>query len=343
MHGEMNYLATARAKERRADPRKILPDCQSILVVAVNCLPTKKPQNPSSTAKVAAYAQGDDYHKIITERLQKLVHFIEAQIDTPFSFKIYTDTGPILERELAQRAGLGWIGKNTCLIHPRLGSHFLIGEVLLSIPLAFDTPFVSDHCGSCTRCIDSCPTNCILPNRTIDARRCISYLTIEHRGDIAHELRAKVGDWVFGCDICQDVCPWNLRFSAPTEDDAFQPRAFLKDPSLEDFLTLSPDEFRTNLSGSPLKRSKRDGLLRNAAVAAGNSKREDLIPMLEKNLINEKTLQVRSHAVWALLQIRGDKAKRALQKTSKSVQDPTILAEIHEALASWEIDREDTQ
>jgi len=332
MHGEMPYLATERAKERRADPRKILPDCQSILIAAVNSLPMKQRQNPPSTARVAAYAQGVDYHQVLIERLQKLVQFIEAQIATPFSYKVYTDTGPILERELAQRAGLGWIGKNTCLIHPRLGSHFLIGELLLSIPLAFDAPFVSDHCGSCTRCIDSCPTNCILPNRTIDARRCISYLTIEQKGKIALDLRAGMGTWVFGCDVCQDVCPWNIRFAQPTQDIAFQPRPILEQPTLADLLSLSVDDFRASFKNSALKRPQRAGVLRNAAVAAGNSQDQQSISALGDLLQRDPDALVRGHAAWALGEIGGLRTQDHLQSALQREEDPGVREEIILAL-----------
>jgi epoxyqueuosine reductase len=332
-HGEMGYMATQRAKERRADPRKVLSDCKSILVVAANCLPSQKPSAPD--VKIAAYAQGDDYHLVLTARLEKLIDFIQVQLDEPCSYKIYVDTGPLLERELAQRAGLGWIGKNTCLIHPKIGSHFLLGEVLLGIALPFDEPFQSDHCGSCTRCIDQCPTHCILPDRTIDSRRCISYLTIEHRGEVPRQLRAKMGDWVFGCDICQDVCPWNHRFAAPTDDASFEPRSFLEDPSLEDFLRISPDDYRTELRDSPLKRSKRVGLVRNATIAAGNRKREQMIPLLGELLFNEGNPLVLSHAVWALQQIGGKKAKGVLGRALHILQDLTILEEIRRALESW--------
>ena len=165
------------------------------------------------TQRIASYAHGDDYHDILPARMKELVQFIEEQVGGPVQNRYYTDTGPILERDLAQRAGIGWIGKNTCLINPKQGSYFLLSEILLDLELEPDPPFTTDHCGTCTRCIEACPTDCILPNRTLDARRCISYLTIELKDDIPLELRDKIGDWVFGCDICQQVCPWN-RFAA---------------------------------------------------------------------------------------------------------------------------------
>ena len=223
-HGGMNYLADERALKRRSDPLQILPECQSILTVAVNYFPGDH-QHVENTPRVAAYAQGDDYHDVLIERLEQLARFIETRVGGSVPHRKYTDTGPLLEREFAQRSGLGWIGKNTCLINPSHGSYLFLAELLLGVQLEPDTPFEEDHCGTCTRCVDACPTSCILPDRTIDARLCISYLTIEHKDFVPHELREKIGDWLFGCDICQQVCPWN-RFSLPTKDPAFQTRSF---------------------------------------------------------------------------------------------------------------------
>ncbi|RPI82769.1 MAG: tRNA epoxyqueuosine(34) reductase QueG, partial [Chloroflexi bacterium] len=215
-HGEMSYLATERSIQRRSDPKQILPECRSILSLAA---PYPSPGGPdhvgAGKGKVAAYAWGDDYHDVLPERLDALVEYIEAEVGHPVPNRWYTDTGPILERELAQRAGLGWIGKNTLLINPQQGSYFLLAEILLGIDLEPDPPFTMDGCGSCTRCLDACPTSCILPDRTIDATRCISYLTIELKGSIPEDLRPQIGEWVFGCDVCQQVCPWNQRFADP--------------------------------------------------------------------------------------------------------------------------------
>jgi epoxyqueuosine reductase len=223
-HGEMSYLESSTAMGRRQDPLSILPECKSILVVGINYQPEENPNTQTRNGKVATYALGDDYHMVIESKLRKLIGSFQSRIESPISYRIYTDTGPILERDFAQRAGLGWIGKNTCLINPKLGSYFLLGEALLSIQLEPDPPFDLDRCGSCSRCIDSCPTSCILPDRTIDSRRCISYLTIEKRGTIPEEYRDAIGDWLYGCDICQEVCPWNHRFSVPTKLVEFRPR-----------------------------------------------------------------------------------------------------------------------
>jgi len=306
-HGEMAYLADERNRARRADPRQILPECKSILVLAAPYADPKSAEAfekpaPGPVGRVASYAWGDDYHEVFIPKLEELVVFIEEQVGHPVPNRCYTDTGPLLERDLAQRAGLGWIGKNTCLINPKHGSYFLLAEILLGIDLEPDTPLTTDHCGTCTRCIEACPTSCILPDRTIDARRCISYLTIELKDDIPKELRPLLGDWVFGCDVCQMVCPWN-RFATDTVEGALSPRPDAPRPNLIRELELTPEAFNRKFKNSPIKRVKRRGYLRNAAVAAGNSGDENTIPALEKaGKDHEPT--VREHANWALAKVR---------------------------------------
>jgi epoxyqueuosine reductase len=231
--------------------------------------------------------------------MKALIQFIEEQVKGPVKNRWYTDTGPILERDLAQRAGLGWIGKNTCLINPKQGSYFLLSEILLDLELEPDAPFVTDHCGTCTRCIQACPTDCILPNRTIDARRCISYLTIELKDDIPIELREKIGDWVFGCDICQMVCPWN-RF-APEGDSAFVDNETPR--TLTEELTLTPQTFNQRFKRNPIKRAKRRGYLRNVAVALGNVGDMYDLPVLQ-NILNDDEPMVCKHTQWAIEQIQ---------------------------------------
>jgi epoxyqueuosine reductase len=306
-HGNMVYLADERARARRADPRLILPECKSILVLAAPYADPKSAgasDEPGPSGRVAAYAWGDDYHNVFPPRLQELVTFIEEQVGHAVPNRYYTDTGPLLERDLAQRAGLGWIGKNTCLINPKQGSYFLLAEILLGLELEPDPPFSTDHCGTCTRCIEACPTACILPDRTMDARRCISYLTIELKDEIPEELRPLLGDWVFGCDVCQMVCPWN-RFASPQEDASFSPRPGMPTPNLIRELELTPENFNRKFKNSPLKRAKRRGYLRNVAVAAGNSPDEKTIPVLE-NAQNDAEELVRKHATWALERVRQD-------------------------------------
>jgi epoxyqueuosine reductase len=231
--------------------------------------------------------------------MKELVQFIEQQVGGPVANRWYTDTGPILERDLAQRAGIGWIGRNTCLIHPRHGSYFLLSEIFLDLPLEPDLPFTTDHCGSCRRCIEACPTDCILADRTLDARRCISYLTIELKDDIPEELRGRIGNWVFGCDVCQQVCPWN-RF-AGEGDSAFKGETLSS--ALTDELSISAQEFNRRFKGRPIKRAKRRGYLRNVAVALGNTAGRHVLPVLQNSLSHEEPM-VREHAQWAIEQIQ---------------------------------------
>jgi len=300
-HGTMNYLAEERSRTRRADPKQILPECKSIIVLALPYQPLTFDLRPS-TFRIASYALGDDYHDIIPPRLKQIVEFIEEQLGHPIPNRYYTDTGPVLERELAQRAGLGWIGKNSMLINPKIGSAFFLAEILLGIDLEPDDAPITDHCGTCTRCINACPTQAILPDRTLDARRCISYLTIENKGDIPEELRSPMQDWIFGCDICQMVCPWN-RFSAPA-DSAFEPTTPLRISAPD--LTLSSVEFNQRFKRSPLNRAKRRGVLRNLAVAIGNSGNKTDIPILEQAIQDDEPL-VREHAKWAMEEMRNKK------------------------------------
>lgn len=301
-HGTMDYLAGERSRTRRADPREILPECKSILVLAT-AYPSPVGKGMSEgqgegEGHIASYARGADYHEVLPARMQELVQFIEAQVGGPVKNRYYTDTGPILERDLAQQAGIGWIGKNTCLIHPKRGSYFFISEILLDLELDPDPPFITDHCGTCTRCIEACPTACILPNRTLDATRCISYLTIELKDDIPVELRDKMGSWVFGCDICQMVCPWN-RFAPegdPAFDSAHPPHTLTED------LSLTPQGFNQRFKGTPVKRAKRRGYLRNVAVALGNTGDMHALPVLQ-NALNDEEPMIREHAQWAIKQI----------------------------------------
>ena len=311
-HGTMDYLATDRSRARRADPREILPECKSVLVLATPYSAPSPPRTPNGVlhegdggevgVRVASYAQGADYHDILPDRMKELINFIEKQAGGPVKNRYYTDTGPILERDLAQRAGIGWIGKNTMLIHPKHGSYFFISEILLDLELEPDPSFVTDHCGTCTRCIDACPTDCILPDRTLDATRCISYLTIELKDDIPVDLRDKVGNWTFGCDICQMACPWN-RF-APEGDPAFKsPRPL--HPMTEE-LALTPENFNQRFKGTPIKRAKRRGYLRNVTVALGNSGDIHHLPVLQNALNHDEPL-VREHAAWAIEKINQSK------------------------------------
>lgn len=325
-NAEMGYLAVERGLQRRADPAEILPECQSILVLGIPYTPAGEQHGG-----MAAYALGDDYHEVLKSHLSALVDFLEAQTGYPVPNRWYTDTGPILERDLARRAGLGWIGKNSMLIHPQKGSYFLLAEILLGIALPPDAPFESDHCGSCTRCLDACPTSCIRPDRTLDAGRCLSYLTIENKGEIPAALRPQVGDWLFGCDICQQVCPWN-RFALENGAPAFAPRPGVppQDPAAE--LALTPQAFNRKFKDSPVKRAKRRGYLRNIAVALGNQANPNDLPALSAALNDPEPL-VRQHAAWAVGQIGTEEAGDVLRQQAEIETDPVVQTEIKTALS----------
>jgi epoxyqueuosine reductase len=264
--GEMHYMSRTAAKRR--DSRLPFPTAKSAIVVGMD-YGGREPPGP-----VARYARGDDYHDVLLERLQTLHRWIDDTIGTHVAGKAYVDTGPILERDLARRAGLGWFGKNTMLINPKRGSFFFLAELLLDLELQPDAPFASDHCGSCRRCLDACPTGALVDERVLDSNRCISYLTIELKGEIPAELQPMIGEHAYGCDVCQDVCPWNEKFSAPLREDAFRPRAAIAEKDARalarEILAMGDEDFRVAFRGSPMKRAKLQGLKRNAAAVMAN-------------------------------------------------------------------------
>ena len=260
--GEMTYLP--RGADKRRDTRLPFEGVQSAVVVALN-YGGKQPAGP-----IARYARGADYHGVMTDRLETLHAWIETDLGRDVRGKAYVDTGPILERDLAQRAGLGWIAKNTMLVSPRHGSFFFLGALLLDIALEADAPFEADRCGSCTRCLEACPTDAFVAPRVLDATRCISYLTIEHRSAIAPELEPLLGDLIYGCDVCQDVCPWNHRFATELPDPALAAWPENVSPDPAEIADLGDEEFRERFKGSPIKRAKRAGLARNASIALRN-------------------------------------------------------------------------
>jgi epoxyqueuosine reductase len=327
--GEMHYLETERAIERRENPKRILPECESILVLGIPYdNPDSRGEPKVGEGRIAAYAWGKDYHEELGPRLKAIVEHAERLAGHSIPNRWYTDSSPLLERELARRAGLGWIGKNTMLINPKKGSYFLLAEILLGIELEFDTPITVDHCGSCRCCIDACPTDCIPEDRTLDATRCISYFTIELKGPAPSELRTKMGGWIFGCDICQMVCPWNERFAEPKGDPAFM---YSQPAILSEEIKLSVSEFNKKFKTSPVKRSKRRGYLRNVSVALGNIAQPADVQVLCNALADDEPL-VRGHAAWALGQIRERAATDALKKSAKLETDPWVQQEIQKAL-----------
>jgi epoxyqueuosine reductase len=334
-HGEMNYLADERGLRRRADPHLVLPQCQSILVLGMPypASSAEHNQDEESKGKIASYAWGMDYHPVITKKLKMLVAFLESQTGMDVPSRWYTDTGPILERDLAQRAGLGWIGKNSCLINPALGSYFFLAEIFLGIDLVIDRPFLTDRCGTCTRCLEACPTGCILPNRTLDARRCLAYLTIELKGAIPAPLRPLLGEWIFGCDVCQQVCPWNIRFAPKEVDQAFSPRPDLITLGLQQALSLTGEAFSRLFKGSPIKRAKRGGFLRNAVIVLGNRRDPEMLPALTHAFLGDPDPLVRGHAAWALTQVDPQAARPILRQAERLEMDPFVREEILRALS----------
>jgi epoxyqueuosine reductase len=264
--GEMDYLP--RGAEKRRDSRLPFPGARSAIVVGLD-YGGREPSGP-----VARYARGDDYHEIMADRLKELHRWLQVEIGQPVSGKAYVDTGPILERELARRAGLGWFGKNTNLLNPRLGSFFFIGSLLVDLDLAPDAAFQTDRCGSCTRCLDACPTNAFVEARVLDATKCISYLTIELKGDIPEQQRQGVGSNIYGCDICQDVCPYNVKFARELREPAFAAREAIRGKDAGtlawELVAIDEEDFRTSFRNSPMKRAKRRGLARNGAVVLEN-------------------------------------------------------------------------
>ncbi len=269
--GEMHYMSRTAAKRR--DSRLPFPAAKSAIVVGMD-YGGREPPGP-----VARYARGDDYHDVLLDRLDTLHRWIEMTVGAQVAGKAYVDTGPILERDLARRAGLGWFGKNTMLINPNRGSFFFLAELVLDLELEPDAPFASDHCGTCRRCLDACPTGALVEERVLDSTRCISYLTIELKGEIPPQWHEAIGELVYGCDVCQDVCPWNVRFARELREPAFAARpavAGRDSASLaREILAMSDEDFRTAFKGSPMKRAKLRGLKRNATAVVANIGEED--------------------------------------------------------------------
>src|SRR5678816_720294 len=291
--GEMHYLERQRAA--RMDPQSVMPGARSVIVCAINYNTSHSLTSFDKVrAWVSRYAWGRDYHDTLQEKLRALAHWIEA--NGTATTRAYVDTGPLTERVFAKYAGIGWFGKNTCIINQQAGSWLFLGCILTDLELLPDTP-PPDRCGSCTRCLDACPTDAFVAPYVLDSRKCISYTTIELRGAIPEHDRAGIGHHLFGCDICQDVCPWNRR--APlSEDAAFQPKQNLMWPELETLLEWSDEEWTRAIRGTPLKRAKVRGLLRNLMVVAGNSGLKRLMPRLQRFLSHEDE-HVRTHATWA--------------------------------------------
>ncbi|WP_437191410.1 tRNA epoxyqueuosine(34) reductase QueG [Planctomicrobium sp. SH527] len=325
-HGEMNYLE--RREDAYADQSGVMIGVRSIVVVAMNYGPGR-PTIPGH-GRVAAYAQGTaDYHDLMRTRLKKLAAVIRESRPESHS-RVTVDTAPLLERDLAKRAGLGWFGKNTMLINKHAGSYFFLGGILTNTPLPPDPEHVSSHCGTCTRCLDACPTDAFVGPHVLDARKCIAYLTIELRGEpIPRELRSGVEDWMFGCDVCQQVCPWN-RKAAPASEPQFQPIAATQRSALE-FLELDEQTFRSELEKTPLSRPGAANMARNAAIVLGNSRMPESVPVLIRTL-NHNDPVVRATVAWALGNIGTQAARESLLERFSMEADEMVREEIQTAL-----------
>lgn len=331
--GEMDYLE--RHLPLKEDPRRLLAEAKSVISLAMNYYTLDPPELLAADpgrGQISRYAWGDDYHEVIRERLRQLVEFIRQRFaETEPDCRICVDTAPILEREYAQKARLGWIGKNTNLINWRSGSWYFLAEVLVNVQLTPTTEPLRGTCGTCTRCIEACPTDAIVAPNVLDSRLCISYLTIELKESIPAELRPKMGNLIFGCDICQEVCPWNSKATQTTES-AFYPREGNLAPALLSLVNMTQAEFSSRFKGSPIKRAKRRGFLRNVLVAIGNWGARKALPALEIALSDGEPL-VRSHAAWAVGQIGGETAAKLLQTRLVVEEEPEVIAEIQGALA----------
>jgi len=322
-HGEMAYMAGD--PDRRSEPSRILPGARSVICVAKTYFTPPETNEDPRTGRISRYAWGEDYHEVLHSKLTALRDVLESR---GARAKVCVDTSAVLEKLWARQAGLGWQGKHTNLLARDLGSWFFLGEILTDAELPSDAPHAKDHCGTCTRCIDLCPTGAIVAPYVLDSRRCISYLTIEHRGPIPRELRPRMGNLIFGCDICQDVCPWN-RFAKTTPEAAFFPRSGNVTPSLVELLRLTREGFRERFRGSPIRRAKYAGFLRNVCVALGNSGDPAAIPELERALVHEEPL-IRMHAAWALGRLG---APEPLRHRKDGEPDPAVREEIDAALA----------
>ncbi|HUY31194.1 MAG TPA: tRNA epoxyqueuosine(34) reductase QueG [Pirellulales bacterium] len=325
--GEMNYLAD-RAEAYR-HPASVLDGARSLLVLGFKYRTAEPRSAAGGEGRVARYAWGADYHELIHDRLRRLAEFLRRHVPEAVARGV-VDTAPLLEREFAQVAGLGWIGKNTLLLNQQLGSWFFLAALLTDVELAYDAPHAGDHCGTCRACLDACPTQAFVAPYVLDARRCVSYLTIELKGSVPAELRPMVGDWLFGCDVCQDVCPWNQR--APlTDEPALAPAPEMNPVELAGLFALDEAAFRSRFRHTPFWRPKRRGILRNAAIVLGNQRHPAGLTALARGLTDVEPL-VRAACAWALGQYDDRSAVAALRGRLSAETDPEVRDELMAAL-----------
>ena len=332
--GEMHYLPSRAAAYEH--PRHVLDGCRSLLVLAMPYRTVEPTPAGPGQGRVSRYAWGEDYHDLIRQRLDVLAESLRRQIPQA-RVRGVVDTAPLLEREFAQLAGLGWIGKNTLLLNKQLGSWFFLAALLTDVELAYDPPHETSHCGTCRACLDACPTQAFVAPYVLDARRCLSYTTIELRGPIPNELREGQADWLLGCDICQEVCPWNYRAAnrkSPRSGEAgLKPAAAMDPVDLAALFELDDEEFRRRFRHTPLWRPKRRGILRNAAIALGNRPCEAALPALAKGLNDAEPL-IRGACAWALGRYQTAEAQRLLDRRARAEEDPCVRQEIEAARAA---------
>ncbi len=347
LYGGMAYLASDRHLAPRENPRLLWSEVQSILPVAVpypHPESIKVPIDGLPHGRIASYAWQADYHLTMPAVFDALAGQLALEFGRQFQWRGYTDSAPILERQMAAQAGLGWIGKNGCLIHPQTGSFFLLGELFTDLPFelvhpssALPVPQVPDRCGTCRRCLDACPTGCIREDRTLDASRCISYLTIEHKGVIPRELRPQMGNWIFGCDVCQIVCPWNRKqIGLPDEYNQTVPSPY---PDLPGLVQIGDVEYKETYTRTALVRPKRQGFVRNVCIALGNSGDQSSFHPLLHVLVSEPDPVIRIHAAWALGQRKGENAVDALYQVQMHDSDERVREECRIGLGEKTADR----
>ena len=321
----------AREPERRVNPMVLDPRLRSVVSLAYPYMPPRPPDvdwRAELRGRIAAYAFGPDYHDVVLRKARIVADALASAAPGAIS-RVYVDTGPVFEREWAAEARLGWFGRNTNLLNRYHGSYFFLAEILTNVEFASaDEPY-REHCGSCRRCLDLCPTGALTDGYRLEPRLCISYLTIEHRGPLPPAMRSRLGNWLFGCDVCQEVCPWNDdHTSAAPINEALM-------PSLSELMMLDEDGFRRRFGRSAIKRTKRRGLLRNAAVVLGNSGNRDAVPVLARTLAGEPEALVRAHAAWALRELGGNAALHALETARTRESDQSVVEEIALALTHW--------
>jgi len=339
-HGEMTYLSRPDAVSSRLHPDNLLPGLRSILIVGANYHSFSLPQamrDDPSRGVVSRYAWGSDYHALMEDKLASVARSLADETGQAFECRACVDTGAVLEREIAAQAGLGFLGKNTCLINPGAGSWLFLGELLLTLDLPVSPPrglglASVASCGRCSRCLEACPTGALVAPHVMDARRCISYLTIELRGPVPRELRPFLGNHIFGCDICQEACPWNERFASPTCEPGFYPGPDSAAPHLLDLFTLDDAGFAHRFRQSAIRRTRRRGLLRNAAIALGNWGSVEAVPTLVRAMHDSEPL-VRGHSAWALGCIGTRDARIALKSALLQETDRWARSEIAIALS----------